>query len=64
MEDVAGCLGARTPPTGHISSSQREGGPLPVGQERVARRNHMLNICTKARGWNLIVRTPKLTYLP
>ena len=34
------------------------------GRDRVARRNQMLNICRKARGWDLIVRTPKLTYLP
>ena len=34
------------------------------GPERVAKRNQMLNICRKARGWDRIVRTPKFTYLP
>ena len=34
------------------------------GRDRVARRNKMLNIYRKARGWGLIVRTPKLTFLP
>ena len=30
----------------------------------MAKRKQMLNICRKARGWDLIVRTPKLTYFP
>ena len=34
------------------------------GRDRVAKRDHMLNICRKARGWDVIVRTPKFMYLP
>ena len=30
----------------------------------MAKRNQMLNICRQARGWDLIVRTPKFTYSP
>ena len=34
------------------------------GRDQVAKRNQMLNIYSKALGWDLIVRTPKFTYLP
>ena len=33
---------------------------LDEGWERGAKHNQMLNICRNERGWDLIVRTPKL----
>ena len=34
------------------------------GRDRVAKCNQMLNMYRNALGWDLIVRTPKPTYLP